>query len=131
MNEDVLSKLHDIKELEKIPDNSIFVFSTLIFFAILILLIILFFLIKFIKNKKQNPKKQYFEILKNIDFNDSKSFAYIFTKYSRLIVSNEREKKLANELIDELEKYKYKKDVEKIDEKTKAKYSIFMDSLDV
>ena len=131
MNEDVLSKLHDIKELEKIPDNSIFIFSTLIFCAILILLIILFFLIKFIKNKKQNPKKQYFEILKNIDFNDSKSFAYIFTKYSRLIVSNEREKKLANELIDELEKYKYKKDVEKIDEKTKAKYSIFMDSLDV
>lgn len=131
MNEDVLSKLHDIKELEKIPDNSIFVFSTLIFFAILILLIILFFLIKFIKNKKQNPKKQYFEILKNIDFNDSKKFAYTFTKYSRLIVSNDREKKLAAELIDELEKYKYKKDVEKVDEKTKAKHSIFMDSLDV
>lgn len=131
MNEDILSKLHDIKELEKIPDYSIFIFSFLIFFVILILLIILFFFIKFLKNRGKTPKKQYFEILKNIDFNDSKKFAYTFTKYSRLIVSNDREKKLATELIDELEKYKYKKDVEKIDEKTKAKYSIFMDSLDV
>ena len=53
------------------------------------------------------------------------------TKYSRLIVSNEREKKLAIELIESLEKYKYKKEVENIDNEVKAKFSIFMDSLDV
>jgi len=40
-------------------------------------------------------------------------------------------KKLANELIEELEKYKYKKNVEKIDDTIKAKFLVFMDSLDV
>ncbi|MDD3009030.1 MAG: hypothetical protein RBR70_04330 [Arcobacter sp.] len=131
MNEELLSKLNDIKELEKIPDNSIFIFSFLIFLAILILTTLIFFLIKFFKNRKKSPRKIYFEILKNIDFSDSKKSAYVITKYSRLITTNEREKKLANELIEELEKYKYKKNVEKIDETIKAKFLVFMDSLDV
>ena len=131
MNEELLSKLNDIKELEKIPDNSIFIFSFLIFLAILILITLSFFLIKFFKNRKKSPRKIYFEILKNIDFSDSKKSAYVITKYSRLITTNEREKKLANELIEELEKYKYKKNIEKIDDTIKAKFLVFMDSLDV
>jgi len=131
MNEELLSKLNDIKELEKIPDNSIFIFSFLIFLAILILTTLIFFLIKFFKNRKKSPRKIYFEILKNIDFSDSKKSAYVITKYSRLITTNEREKKLANELIEELEKYKYKKNIEKIDDTIKAKFLVFMDSLDV
>ena len=131
MNEELLSKLNDIKELEKIPDNSIFIFSFLIFLAILILTTLIFFLIKFFKNRKKSPRKIYFEILKNIDFSDSKKSAYVITKYSRLITTNEREKKLANELIEVLEKYKYKKNVEKIDDTIKAKFLVFMDSLDV
>lgn len=131
MNENILSKLHDIKELENIPDNSIFIFSFLIFICILILLLIVFFIIKFFRNKKQSDRKKYYKILQEIDFKDSKSSAYQITKYSRLLVINEREKKLCNELIAELEKFKYKKDVLEIDNSIKAKYSIFMDSLDV
>ena len=131
MNEDVLSKLNDIKELEKIPDNSLFIFSALILLGFIFLLILIFFITKLIKNKKKSPRKIYFDILKNIDFSNSKKSAYTITKYSRLIVSNEREKKLAIELIESLEKYKYKKEVENIDNEVKAKFSIFMDSLDV
>ncbi|OQR40761.1 hypothetical protein AS859_09730 [Aliarcobacter cryaerophilus] len=131
MNEDVLSKLNDIKELEKIPDNSLFIFSALILLGFIFLLILIFFITKLIKNRKKNPRKIYFKILKNVNFSDSKKSAYTITKYSRLIVSNEREKKLAIELIESLEKYKYKKEVENIDNEVKAKFSIFMDSLDV
>lgn len=131
MNEDILSKLNDIKELEKIPDNSLFIFSALILLGFIFLLILIFFIAKLIKNRKKNPRKIYFKILKNVNFSDSKKSAYTITKYSRLIVSNEREKKLAIELIESLEKYKYKKEVENIDNEVKAKFSIFMDSLDV
>lgn len=131
MNEDVLSKLNDIKELEKIPDNSLFIFSALVLLGFIFLLILIFFITKLIKNRKKNPRKIYFKILKNVNFSDSKKSAYTITKYSRLIVSNEREKKLAIELIESLEKYKYKKEVENIDNEVKAKFSIFMDSLDV
>ncbi|MFY9087894.1 hypothetical protein [Arcobacter aquimarinus] len=131
MNENLLSKLHDIKELEKIPDYSIFILILLVFLGILFCLLVLFFLIKFIKNKKNTPRKKYLKILKEIDFDDSKKSAYTLSKYARLLAINDREKKLANELIEELEKFKYKKNVGKIDNHIKAKYSIFMESLDV
>ena len=131
MNEDLLSKLHDIKELENIPDNSIFIFSILVFAGIILILTIIFLFIKYFKNRKVSDRKTYFNILKNIDFDDSKKAAYIITKYSRLIANNDREKKLANELIEELEFFKYKKSVNKIDKLTKAKYSTFMEILDV
>lgn len=131
MNEDILSKLHDIKELERIPDNSIFIFSILVFLAILVLLLITFFIIKLFKNRKTNDRKKYYEILKNIDFNDSKKSAYDITKYARLLASNDREKRLCEELIEELENYKYKKNVDDIDNSIKTKYSVFMDALDV
>lgn len=131
MNENLLSKLHDIKELEKIPDNSFFIFLALVLLGFIFLLILIFFITKLIKNRKKSPRKIYFEILKNIDFSNSKKSAYTITKYSRLIASNEREKKLANELIESLEKYKYKKEIENIDDEIKAKFSVFLDSLDV
>jgi hypothetical protein len=131
MNEDVLSKLHDIKELEKIPDNSIFIFFLLVFLGIILILTIIFLFIKYFKNRKISDKKMYFNILKNIDFDDSKKAAYTITKYSRLIANSDREKKLANELIEELRIFKYKKNVKKIDKLTKAKYSTFMEILDV
>ena len=131
MNEDLLSKLHDIKELENIPDNSIFIFSILVFAGIILILTIIFLFIKYFKNRKVSDRKTYFNILKNIDFDDSKKAAYIITKYSRLIANNDREKKLANELIEELRIFKYKKNVKNIDKLTKAKYSTFMEILDV
>ena len=131
MNEDVLSKLHDIKELEKIPDYSIFIFSILIFLGIILVLTSIFLFIKYLKNKKTNDRKTYYNILKNIDFSDSKKAAYTITKYSRLLASNDREKKLANELIEELEFFKYKKDVKNIDKMSKAKFLTFMEILDV
>ncbi len=128
---ELLSKLNDIKELEKIPDNSFFIFLALVLVFMILLILIIFSLIKFIKNKKPNQKKVYYKILEDINFENPKEFAYTFTKYSKFLISNDREKKLANELIEELEKYKYKKVVENLDEEIKAKYKIFMDSLDV
>ena len=127
MNEDVLSKLHDIKELENIPDNSIFIFSILVFAGIILILTIIFLFIKYFKNRKVSDRKTYFNILKNIDFDSSEKAAYIITKYSRLIANNDREKKLANELIEDLEFFKYKKDVKNIDKMSKAKFLTFME----
>ena len=133
MNEqnELLSKLHDIKPLVEIPDNSFFIFIILIFLGILILISIVFFIIKIVKNRKKSDRKKYFEILENIDFSESKQSAYIITKYTRLLARNEREKRLCEELIEELDNYKYKKEVEIIDNKIKAKFSNFMDVLDV
>ena len=124
-------KLNDIKGLVDIPDNSVFIFSALVFLVLALLFLLVLFIIRLLKNRKKDLRKEYFEILENIDFNDSKQSAYIVTKYARLLAKNEREQKIANELIEELEKYKYKKEVDTIEEKTKAKLSTFMDIVDV
>ena len=101
MNENIASKIHDIKDIVKIPDNSIFVYFTLIFFAFIILLSIIIFIIKYFKNKKEDKRKIYFNILKDIEFKDSKSDAYTITKYLRLLVNDDREKRLAEDIIHE------------------------------
>lgn len=129
--DELLKKLNDIKPLVEIPDNSFFIFIVLVFILILLFITIVFFIIKLLKNRKKNTRKLYFEILKNVDFNNSKNAAYTITKYSRLLVKNEREIRLCNELVDELSIYKYKKNVPKIDDKIKAKFENFMEMLDV
>jgi len=131
MNEDIASKIHDIKDIVKIPDNSIFIYYGLILLTLLLALIIIIFIIKYFKNKKVNQRKIYFDILKNIEYKDSKKDAYTITKYIRLLAQNQREKILANELINELEEYKYKKNVPNITTDTKNKLNTLLGIIDV
>lgn len=131
MNENIASKIHDIKDIVKIPDNSIFIYYGLVIFTAIVALIIFIFIIKYFKNKKTNQRKIYFDILKNLEFKDSKKDAYVITKNLRLLVKDEREKILANELINELEKYKYKKDVANIDINVKNKLTTLLGIIDV
>ena len=131
MNEDITSKIHDIKDIVKIPDNSIFIYYGLILVGLLLCIIIIIFIFKYFKNKKVNQREIYFNILKNIDFKDSKQDAYIITKHLRLLVKSDREKILANELINELEDYKYKKDVPTINQDIKNKLNTLLGIIDV
>jgi hypothetical protein len=71
------------------------------------------------------------KILENIDFSNPKQSAYDITKYSRLLARNEREIRLCNDLIEDLEQYKYKKEVKDIDKSIQAKFSNFLDVIDV
>lgn len=131
MNENISLKLHDIKDIVEIPDTSIFIFSLICFISLLLLLGIILLIIKFIKSKKVNERKVHFDTLKQIDFSNSKETAYIITKSIRFLAQNEREKNLGFEIIDELEDYKYKKDVKDIDNSLKIKLDRFLDVVDV
>lgn len=124
-------KLHDIKDIVEIPDNSFLFFILISIFCFVLITLLLVFIIRVIKNKKPNIRKEYLLELKSIDFDNSKESAYKISKYARLIAKTQREIKLANELVEELDKYKYKKEVDSIDDKIKAKLSTFMESLDV
>ena len=65
------------------------------------------------------------------EFKESKKDAYTITKYLRLLVKDEREIILANELINELEIYKYKKEVSNIDINIKNKLTTLLGIIDV
>ena len=124
-------KIHDIKTLVEIPDFSIYLYMLLWILACVVLFALIFLIYKIIKNRKKDFRKKYYEVLKGIDLNEPKKSAYTITKYSRLLATSQREIKLAEELIDELEKYKYKKEVDQIDDEVKILLGRFMDNIDV
>ncbi|RXK11498.1 hypothetical protein CP965_13775 [Halarcobacter mediterraneus] len=124
-------KIHDIKGLVEIPDFSICLYMLLWILASLLFLAFIYLVYKLIKNRKKNYRKEYYKNLKEIDFSNTKQSAYKITRYSRLLAQSLREKKLMEELLEALERYKYKKNVEQFDDEIKILYGRFMDNIDV
>lgn len=126
-------KIHDIKTIVEIPDYSIYLYYGLIVCAVLFGFFILYWVYVFItKTKKISYDKEYFKILKDINFDDVKNAAYTMTKYGRLLAKDEHQKSLLEDLYHSLEEFKYKKVVSSmISNDVKLKYDNFMESLDV
>ncbi|RXJ94539.1 hypothetical protein CRV00_06325 [Malaciobacter molluscorum] len=124
-------KINDIKNLVTIPDYSFYIYICLIIFISIICLITLYFIIKSFLNRKKSEEEIAFEILENITLNNSKEDAYKITKYGRIVAKDDRSKKLYYELIENLEKYKYKKNVQIFDNNVINQFHRFMDSVDV
>jgi len=124
--------IHDIKPLVQIPDYSIYFYYALITLGIVFTLFCIYLLYNYFQKRKNSKAKEYYKILKNIQFNNPKKDAYTITNYGRLLATEERSKKLLEDLWESLQEYKYKKDVPKTFSKDiKAKFTTFMDSLDV
>ncbi|RXJ98715.1 hypothetical protein CRU98_08085 [Arcobacter sp. CECT 8986] len=124
-------KIHDIKNLVTIPDYSFYIYISLIIFISIICIVVLYFIIKSFLNKKKTKEEIAFEILENITLDNSKEDAYKITKYGRIVAKDDRSKKLYYELIENLEEYKYKKDVNTFDNNVINQFHRFMDSVDV
>jgi len=132
MNEQNISaQLRDIKPLLEIPDSSYYIYWGLIGFGSLLLIGILFFVAKRVwENRKINLAKGYLQALKDIDWEDSKKSAYEATQYARLLATDERKKELFSQLEPMLEKYKYKKEVDEIDEETRKHFNLYVQVAD-
>jgi signal transduction histidine kinase len=125
--------LHDIKPLVDVPDNSFTIFIAVVILGVILLAVVIYFLYKyFSKAKKINQRKVNFEALSNIDFSDPKKAAYEITKYG-LIFENDSERvyEAYHNLNTKLTSYKYKKEVENIDEETLGYYNILLGMIDV
>ncbi len=132
MNEQNLTaQLRDIKPLLEIPDSSFYIYWGLITTGIVLLLAILFFVAKKLwENRKVNKAKQYLAALKSIDWSNSKKAAYEATHYARLLATDDRRKELFSQLEPMLEKYKYKKVVDKVDQDTLNKFNLYVQVAD-
>jgi hypothetical protein len=124
-------KIHDIKGLVEIPDISLYLYMALWILGIALIFVIIFFIFRYFYNKNRNERKNYYKILKDLDLNNTKQSAYTISKYSRLLVTNPKEEKLCEELIDVLKNYKYKKEVEPLNDEVKIVFGRFMDNIDV
>ncbi len=128
MNEQNLTaQLKDIKPLMEIPDSSYYLYWGSITFGLLLAAGIVFFVLKKLwDNRKKNLAKEYLSVLKSIDWHDTKKSAYTATHYGRLLATDERRKELFSQLEPKLEKYKYKKEVEQIDDDTRNLFNLYV-----
>jgi hypothetical protein len=127
----ISEQLRDIKPLLEIPDSSYYIYWGLIDFVIFLGVAILFFIAKKLwDNRKVNLAKGYLESIKKIDWKDTKKSAYEATHYARLLATDERRKELFSQLKPMLEQYKYKKEVEEVDQDTKNKFNLYVQVAD-
>jgi len=119
---DLLKQLKDIKPNETIIDYQFYVF---IGFVVLLIILLVFLIFKFLKKKKPNP---YLEKLKKIDFNNSKKTAYEFTEYAKYFI-NEENKAFYEQIVKELEKYKYKPVVDDLDDEIIKKIKKYIEDI--
>lgn len=131
-NEQNQLQINDIKTIVEIPDYSIYFYYGLIILGFSIFLASLYFVYNYFKSKKHSLEKEYLFILKNIDLSNQKNSAYTISKYGRLLVKDERQKRLFEELHNSLEEFKYKKTIDKkIPNTIRLQYETFLESLDV
>jgi len=108
-----VDKLKDIKSIEYIPIDftNYFIFTTL--FVFLLITLVIFFKTRKKKLTKEQKASNY---LKSMDFKsfDDKTLAYNFTLYGHECVQAHYEDEFLK-IVRQLEQYKYKKDVKRID----------------
>ena len=123
----ITAQLKDIKPLLEIPDSSFYIYWALIIFATLLGLAVVFFVAKKVwENRKVNLAKGYVETLKTIDWKDAKHAAYEATHYARLLATDERRKELFSQLEPLLDQYKYKKEVDQVDQDTLNRFNLYV-----
>jgi hypothetical protein len=124
-------QLRDIKPLLEIPDSSYYMYWGLIIFSSVLILSILFFILKKLwDNRKVNLAKGYLASIKKIDWKDTKKSAYEATHYARLLATDERRQELFSQLEPLLEQYKYKKEVNEVDQETRNKFNLYVQVAD-
>ena len=119
-------QLKDIKAPVEISDFSLYLYWGVIIISILLLAVVIWMLAKkIVFKRKRNRAKEYLEKLNSIDWSNPKEAAYKATYYSRLLATDERRKKLFEQLKPKLDRYKYKKDVDAIDEETRNFFNLY------
>ena len=125
--------LHDIKPLIEIHEYSMYYFIGVCVLVALIVLGVLYLVYKWYKNKKRFNKRAHdFKILHSIKYEEPKKAAYDLTLYGATFTNDsQRHQKAYENMLEKLEKYKYKKDVENFDADTIHTIDLFKEMIDV
>jgi len=126
MASSVTVQLRDIKPLIEIPDSSVYLYWGLIFLvSLLVIMVGYWFYRKVKREQKINLEKEYLERLNTIDWDSAKQAAYRATHYGRLLAADERREEIFSQLLPLLEKYKYKKETQRVDDETLRQFELY------
>ena len=121
-----MEELHDIKGIVEVTDYSLYYLLATVGVSVMVLIVVGIMLYKYLSKKDLlTQKKVAMELLKKFEFGDAKESVYEFSHLAQYAVNDTQRKEL-EELLAELECYKFKKDVPELDEKLKAKMKKFI-----
>ena len=125
-------KLHDIKGLVEIPDDSIYYFYSLLGLILISIIIVSIFIYKFVKREKQeNLQKLYLAQLNELKIEDSKESAYQITHLGHALDKNTLQEEAFLILVNALAPYKYQKNVPQFEADIKEEIQNFKDAMNV
>ncbi len=123
--------VNDIAPLVEIPDYSLYYFMAVVVIAVALSLALILALLKQIRKRRINVRREQFKALSAIDFSDPKRAAYAISELGRHFASdNERTEKAYHNLFERLNPYKYAPHVAMIDEETLGYYRLYLEIID-
>ncbi len=125
--------LHDIKPIIEVQEYSLYYFLGMSAFVLLIILGSAFLIYKWLQKRNAfNIRKEHMRLLRTLDLSDAKKAAYAITNYGATFKDDSpRHSEMYANLHNRLEKYKYKKEVEKLDEETLGYFELYKEMCDV
>ena len=125
--------IHDIKPLVEIEEYSLYYLIGSVTLALIVLGALGYLLYKYIqKSRAYNKRKEYYKLLHEIDLSDTKKAAYAITHYGHLFKDDgERHAGMYANIVERLERYKYKKVVDPFDEETLGYIELYKGMIDV
>jgi len=125
--------LHDIKPLIEIQEYSFYYFLAIVVVGVILFLALAYLVFHYVQNRnKFNIRKEHLRFLQNIEFENAKKDAYEITLYGATFMhDSERHLKAYDLLVEHLESYKYKKNVDSFDEETKREFDNYLGMIDV
>jgi len=125
--------LHDIKPLIEIQEYS---FEYLVLVSLLGALVLMgvsyLFYVYFRNKNKFNIRSEHLQLLNAISLEETKIAAYRITQYGATFKNDsDRHAKNFEVLVENLEAYKYRKDVDQFDEDTKRQFERYLGMIDV
>ena len=125
--------LHDIKPLIEVQEYSLYYLIVMSTIALLIFVGLLYLVMKWLKRRNAfNIRKEHYKLLNTIDFQDAKRSAYDVTYYGATFKDDSpRHTEMYKNLTQRLEQYKYKKDVDEMEDEVKAYINLYKEMIDV
>ena len=123
----MMSGLKDIRGLSQVPDLSYYLFLSLCLLGVILLIVAFVYLLNIVKNLKRSKRKIYIQRLKQVNFKDSKKAAYEISKYARKVADTKESKEILEQLLKEIERYKYVKNPPEFDKDSKKYLKLFME----
>ncbi|MGB5964040.1 MAG: hypothetical protein WBF77_03255 [Sulfurimonadaceae bacterium] len=122
-----MEELRDIKGLVEVTDYSMYYLLGIVGITVIILILLGVLLYRYLTKKEPlTQKKVAMELLEKFEFGDAKQSVYEFSHLAQYAV-NESQRKELEQLLTELEPYKFKKEVPELDDALKEKMQAFIE----